>query len=524
MKIIIQLSTLIQVFILVQSGLCQPGNPNPDFGDGGIVKTSFGKWYNHCTSMTLQPDDKILLAGIANRMDTANFALARYSKAGELDKSFSVDGIVITDFGPYAEDAYSVALTPDGKIVLAGCSFNGPVSGWNFIVARYNSDGMLDLSFDEDGKVCSDFSESSDFAYSACIQNDGKIIVAGYIYEIMDFALIRYNTDGSPDNTFGEEGRVITDIDEAFNIARCMVIQPDGKIIAAGSNQYTSEDMDIVLVRYNPDGSIDNTFSVDGKVVTSLGEYTELAKAIALQPDGKILIAGGSDDGTDSDGVLVRYNSDGTLDLSFDEDGIVITDISCTSIYTTSLVIQPDNKIVVAGTADNGTDYDIFLLRYNSDGSLDPTFGDEGIVITDIDNQDNEAVSVALSESGNIIVSGNSSPIPSGYSNTFIASYLSGLNLGIIDFSISDPVLRIYPNPIYDKAELEYELLSEELVSISLFDSRGTLIQSFISKELRSAGKHIESIAIDPSVPAGSYILTINNNSNMRSIHIVKTD
>jgi uncharacterized delta-60 repeat protein len=470
--------------------------------------------------MTLQSDKKIILAGTVNMMDTSNFALARYNATGELDNSFSVDGIVTTDFGPYAEDAYSVALTAGGKIVLAGCSYNGPDFGLDYIIARYNSDGTLDLSFDEDGKVYSDFSESSDIAYSTCVQANGKIIVAGYIYDLMDFALIRYNTDGSPDNTFGEGGRVITDIDGAYNIAYCMIIQPDDKILVAGSNQYTSVDMDIVVVRYNPDGSLDNTFSIDGKVVTSFGEYTDLAKAIALQSDGKILVAGASDDGIDSDVVLVRYHSDGTLDLSFSEDGKVVTDIGCNSVCANALVIQPDKKIVVAGTADNSVDYDILLLRYNPDGSLDPTFGEDGIVITDIDDLNNEVASVALSEEGNIIVCGNSYSGSSDGSDIFIASYLSGLSLGIIDFSNSDHTLWIYPNPVCENAILEYELIKEETISIDLYDLQGKLVQNFISYEKRAAGINQESLNMNTSFPAGTYILSVSYNSGRRVVQI----
>ena len=518
------LSILILIFILSHAGICQPGSLNSEFGENGIINTSFGKWYNYSRSMTLQADGKILLAGLVNMMDTGNFAMARFTSEGNRDNTFSVDGIVISDFGPYVEDAYSVLTTPDGKIVLTGCGFTGTDYQWDFLIARYNSDGTLDQSFSEDGRVYSNLSANSEFAYAACMQEDGKIVAAGYEYETLDFVLMRFNTDGSLDNTFGTEGKLTTDIDDVINTAYCLTIQPDGRIIAAGSTQYTSLNMDITLVRYNPDGSLDNTFSTDGKVVTSFSEYTDVAKAIALQSDGKILVVGGSDEGTDCYVVLARYNSDGTLDLSFDEDGKVITDISCTSICGNALVIQPDNKIVVAGTADNGTDYDIIVLRYNPDGSLDPTFGAEGIVITDIDDMDNEAVAVALTESGNILVSGNSRPGPSEGSTLFIASYLSGLSLGTIDFSIPDNTLLIYPNPLYDNAVLEYELLSVEFISIALFDSKGTMVQSFFSNELRSAGKHIERLVIDTNIPPGNYVLAITNNSNRRSIQIIKSN
>lgn len=287
------LSIVILIVIFFKSGLCQPGSLNSEFGENGIVNTGFGKWYNYCRNMTLQADDKILLVGVVNMMDTANIAMARYTAEGNRDLSFSSDGIVISDFGPYVEDAYSVTLTPDGKIVLVGCGFTGTDYQWDFLVARYNSDGSLDLSFGENGRVYSNLSANSEFAYAACIQEDGKIVAAGYEYETLDFVLMRFNTDGSLDNSFGTGGKLITDIDHVINMAYCLAIQPNGKIIAAGYTQYTSANMDITLVRYNPDGSLDNTFSVDGKVVTSFSDYTDVAKAIALQSDGKILVAGG---------------------------------------------------------------------------------------------------------------------------------------------------------------------------------------------------------------------------------------
>ncbi|MFN6462359.1 MAG: DUF4347 domain-containing protein [Nostoc sp. DedVER02] len=319
--------------------------PDPTFSGDGKVFTDLGFIaIDIGRSVALQSDGKIIVAGDSN----ADFALVRYNTDGSLDTTFSSDGKVTTGFGLLTTDiGYSLAVQPDGKILVAG------TDGTDFALARYNSDGSLDTTFSGDGKVTTDLGLLAvDVAYSTAVQADGKIVVAGVSNG--DFALVRYNSNGSLDTTFSSDGKVSTDfglltIDSIYSLA----VQADGKILVAGQSNG-----DFALARYNSDGSLDTTFSSDGKVTTDFGLLpNEIAYSLAVQADGKILVAGVSN----SDFALVRYNSDGSIDTTFDNDGKVSTDLGLLTLdIAYGLVQQPDGKIIIAGT--DGTDFAV--VRY----------------------------------------------------------------------------------------------------------------------------------------------------------------
>lgn len=316
------------------------GSLDSNFGTGGLVTTDFG---SHATglSLAIEPDGKIVVAGESND----NFALARYNSDGSLDSSFGTGGLVSTDFGD-REIGRSVAIKPDGKIVVAG------VSGDDFAIASYNNDGSLDSSFGSEGRVITDFG-GDETGRSVAIGSDGKIVLVGESGD--DFAIACYSSDGSLDSSFGTEGRVTTDFG-GDEIGRGVAFQLDGKIVVVGES-----DGNFAIARYNRDGSLDSSFGTGGQVITDLGR-NEIGHSIAFQPDGKIVVVGESSGSF----ALVRYNTDGTIDPSFGTDGQVKTDLGFFG-GGTSVALQPDGKIVVVGNS-NGK---FILVRYNSDGSLD---------------------------------------------------------------------------------------------------------------------------------------------------------
>lgn len=333
------------------------------------------------------------------------FTPTALAQDGSLDLSFDSDGKVSTDFGDF-DGGYDVVLQPDGKIIVAGTG----AAGAAFALARYNSNGSLDNTFDGDGKLTTIFGGKGDFGHSVALQSDGKIVLAGYTTILgvrTNFAVVRYNSNGSLDNTFGTGGKA-SDSAGHENSAYAMAIQSDGKIVLAGtSSSYSSSVGDyyrFVLLRYNTNGTLDNTFDGDGRVLCDSGTIRD-AFALAIQTDGKIIIAGT----IDSNFALYRYNSNGSLDNTFGISGKVVTDIASTSLdIIYSLALQSDGKIIAAGTTTNSsTNSDIALIRYNTNGSLDNTFGTAGKVITNIVAFD-EGTSVAVLSNGKIIVAGAS--------------------------------------------------------------------------------------------------------------------
>ncbi|HEX9302837.1 MAG TPA: delta-60 repeat domain-containing protein, partial [Thermoanaerobaculia bacterium] len=259
------------------------------------------------------------------------------------------------------------------------------------------ADGALDLAFGTAGKVITAFGVPAATATSVVLQPDGKIVAAGWLFDEtanIDFALARYNADGSLDNSFGIGGRVRTDFFGLDDVANAVALQADGKIIVAGTAR-VGFDLRIALARYNVDGSLDSTFDLNGKAVTP--DASGIAYGVAIQPDGKILVAG-------SNFVLVRFNVDGSLDTGFGKGGELVI----RGLGATALTLQLDGKIVVAGSIDtkSGTGDDFAVARVNSDGSLDKTFGSGGIVTTDFFGSGDVAWAVTLQPDGRIVVGG----------------------------------------------------------------------------------------------------------------------
>ncbi|PYS98597.1 MAG: hypothetical protein DMF63_15490 [Acidobacteria bacterium] len=380
------------------------GSLDNTFDSDGKVTTSIGTSNDSAYAVALQPNGKIVAAGRSSDGSFLDFAIVRYNPNGSLDPTFDSDGKVTTDFGFWAGNSfYDVAIQIDGKVVAVSYSNNGTSYEFTSAVVRYNPDGSLDTAFDTDGTVT-----ISNFRAAGCaIQSDGKILVSGYSLgsSSTDFALVRYNPDGSPDTSFGGNGRVTTPIGTSGDYAYALAIQSDGKIIAAGTRENGSLS-DIALVRYNPNGSLDTTFDFDGIVTTPGG----IAYAVAIQADGKILAAGRTYDGLSAawDVALVRYNPNGSLDTTFDGDGKVRTPIGMYNDIATAVVIQPDGKIVAAGSSDDGSFWDFALVRYNPNGSLDTTFDSDGKVTTPIGTSTEYANAVALQPDGKIVAAGHS--------------------------------------------------------------------------------------------------------------------
>ncbi|HSH60677.1 MAG TPA: hypothetical protein VK988_13760 [Acidimicrobiales bacterium] len=328
------------------------------------------------TAMAIQPDGKIVVAGSRGGSRTAapNFdiILARYNTNGSLDTSFDLDGRVTTDLG-LDETATGLGVQVLGgvtRLVVVGASAEPTLGRQDFLLVRYNLNGTLDPTFGSGGAVRTNFGPTRAQAARAnalVIQDNGAIVAAGSTGG--DFALARYNADGGLDTAFDGDGKVTTDF-ENVDAAFALAIQAEAnsfKIVAAGTGK---DGGDFALARYNPDGGLDPSFDGDGKLTTDLGSSRDQANGLVVQPDGKLVAAGGNALGGASaaDFALARYNPDGGLDPSFDGDGKVTTDFFGRGDVLRALAIQPDGKLVAAGEANSvGPSFDrtdFALARY----------------------------------------------------------------------------------------------------------------------------------------------------------------
>ncbi len=441
---------LASFFAMPLTSWAQAGSLDLSFDTDGKVITAFGTANEIAHSVAIQSDGKIVAAGWRVNGSTSDFAVARYNTNGSLDNTFDSDGKVTTAIGPANDNAYAVAIQSDGKILAAGWSVNG--ANADFAIVRYNTNGSLDNTFDSDGKVTTPIGSSNDEGAAIAIQADGKILVAGNSnngsYDV--FTVVRYNTNGSLDNTFDLDGKVTTAIGSGPNRAFSIAIQSDGKIVLAGESNNVSSYL-FALARYNPNGSLDNTFDTDGIVTAAILTYNNHANAVAIQNDGKIVVAGFTSNSVsaDYDIALLRFNPNGSLDTAFDTDGKVTTSLGTSLDYGNSVAIQSDGKIVVGGMAW-GIEKDFALVRYNTNGSLDNTFDTDGIVTTPIGNPDDEVTSIALQTDGKIVVVGYSSV---GSNLDFaIARYNNDASVGLNTVKNQSTELVIYPNPFSSSA------------------------------------------------------------------------
>jgi len=382
------------------------GDLDVSFRSGGTVRTDFGGHVDIAYPMALQPDGKIVVAGESGLDANPKFALARYNPDGSPDSSFGGDGKVTTDFTTGEDVAYGVAILADGKIVTAGTS-----GGYaRFALARYNPNGSLDETFGGDGRVTTDFTRGGDYAYGMAIQADGKIVAAGDA-GVTDsdsrFALARYNDDGSLDETFGGDGKVTTDFTSHPDDGLAMTILADGKIVMVGGAGFGAPNEKFALARFNPDGSLDDSFGGDGRVTTDFTPEPDVAFGVAVQSNGKIVVAGGSALGPTNNPkfALARFKVDGTLDPTFGGDGRRTTDFTSGDDDAYSVAIQADGKIVAAGQS-GGRDPKFALARYNSNGSLDASFGGDGKRTTDVTKSYDAIYSLLIQADGKILAAG----------------------------------------------------------------------------------------------------------------------
>ena len=385
------------------------GTLDTTFGAGGKLTTSIGSGNDLGYSVALQGDGKIVVGGASNNNGSPyDFALVRYNANGTLDTGFGSGGKVTTDIGGSADWGYSVAVQGDGKMVLAGVSLNG--SNYDFALVRYNANGALDTSFGSGGKATTDFGGSQEFGYGVAVQGDGKILVAGYSDKSSgnnDFALVRYNANGTLDAGFGSGGKVTTDFG-SDDRCRSLAVQIDGKIVVAG-HAYNGTRWVFALIRYANDGMLDNTFGSGGKVTTGIGSSNDEGHGVTIQADGKIVVAGAAMNGNNWGFALMLYSANGTLDTSFGSGGKVTTDFGSATDGGMSVAVQTDGRILVGGYSDKDSgNYDFALVRYNADGTLDTGFGSSGKVTTAIGSSVDLGYSVAVQGDGRIIVAGQS--------------------------------------------------------------------------------------------------------------------
>ena len=444
------------------------GSLDTSFGNGGKVITSFFTGADIAKSVAIQNDGKIIVAGdCMNTQNKTDFGIIRYNINGSIDTTFGINGKALFDVSNgiplnYNDYVSKVLLTASGKILITGQKNNAL-----FAIIRLNSDGTLDTTYGVNGSTTFSLGGSS-IANSAIMQTDGKVVIVGENSgsSSSDFAIARINADGTLDLDFSNDGKTTVNFG-TYDNAKCVTIDNDGKILVGGSNGSTTA----CMVRLNSDGNIDNTFGTLGKVIFDLPSINgEVFGGINVQPDNKITISGEAG----NDFLLVRYNQNGQIETTFGTNGFYKIDIDNNSEDNfNSMFIQQDGKIILSGETSTGGNYYFTLVRCNVDGTFDTSFSSDGKQLTSFGTNWSMANDVICQSDGKIIAVGN-------YGNYWeydfaIARYLGTNNLNLNEFDKQNS-LTIYPNPV--KNNLQINLIDKNLANskYQILDLNGRVI------------------------------------------------
>jgi uncharacterized delta-60 repeat protein len=351
---------------------------------------------------------------------------------GELDPTFADGGrariSVLDEFGgEIGLQFLAMAQQDDGKLLLAGSAYSPNGDGNysdNLLVLRLNTDGTLDTSFDGDGwatidVVPGEFGGSSDYVFAVVVQPDGKIAVAGETIDNVstfepDMVMARFNADGSRDTTFGNLGVVIHDTGGSFiDRATGIVRQASGNLVIAG-NTDRNGDQDVIFLRFDADGALDTTFGTGGETVVSFGPSSTESVAALAQDSNGALVAVGEGPGGSFQQTLVAYRltADGAPDTGFDTDGLVVVNFGTNQAEGYSLDVRGDNKLVLAGRTWTGSSYLPALAVLNTDGSLDTGFDGDGTITPELnlDSSYDSAFGVIVEPDNKIVFAGGFQP------------------------------------------------------------------------------------------------------------------
>ncbi|HXU32292.1 MAG TPA: hypothetical protein VN851_17130 [Thermoanaerobaculia bacterium] len=428
----------ISTFILLAAGsvalaqaqtgaLAAAGMLDGSFGGGtGLVTTLFNPASpintDYAFDLVVQPDGKLVVAGWASDIsDPADFALARYNPDGSLDSSFGGTGLVRAGFGSFSiEEGFALLREPNGKLVVGGWAASSPLDpSVDFVLMRFLPNGQPDPAFGTGGKVKTNLG-ADDWVLVLARAADGKLLAGGRSGPVgsHNFALARFLPNGALDTTFGTAGKVVTDFSGRDDSIEALVVLPDGRILAAGPSGTgpTGGPFKMALARYTKLGKPDPTFGTSGKTLLSFGQ-SSAATALALLAGGKFLVgggiamSGGVGGAANMDFAVLRFNSNGKLDPTFGTAGRVTTDFAHKFDGVDDLRVLGNGKIVVAGQIDESHpgagDGAMGLARYSANGQLDSTFGTAGRVRTHFPGSVGSSVeAMEIQANGRIVVVG----------------------------------------------------------------------------------------------------------------------
>lgn len=460
------------------------GTFDNSFSSDGLAVSSFPNNIS-CRSTTVwESNSKIIVSGNYQSTDlpqTKGVAIIRYNLDGSSDSSFDSDGMLISNLTLGIVDVRKVFVQSDGKLVVAGTALSGGIGFNRIVVARFNVNGSMDLSFGTNGVVSfANFSVWFEFPIGLFVQSDEKILVSTSANNSRgsdDFLLVRINSNGNFDNSFGANGSILTNISDGYDFAYSIKAHSDGKVVVGGTTYLN--DNKFVIARFNSNGSQDLGFGNSGSIMTGIDiNSNSYTTSIQIQDDGKIIAGGVSKaTATSFDFSLARFNTNGSIDATFGSSGFQTTDADNKENYLNEIKLQSDNKIVAVGSSYLSAELSgVLLARYNSNGSLDNSFGVNGVVKFNVPTYDCYGTSIALQSNGKILITGNS--LKDGKSFVLIARFNVD---GSLDNSFSDDGYNFYSwNEMTANIGKSIKVQSDGKILVTGFSTSDTEVRGFI--------------------------------------------
>lgn len=393
-------AALLATLLAAAPASARTGLLDRDFGRRGLVRTDLAEGADAAAAVALLPDGRLLVAGRATGDAGSDLALVRYLPDGTRDLSFGDGGVVLGDFAG-DDEAQALAIGPEGNIVAVG-STTGADGRREILVARYTADGAPDEGFAERGRLVLRIGDAGARARAVGVGVDGSVVVAGSAVRggRERFCVLRLDPTGRLDPGFGEAGIALVEFEEGWGGAWALAMEQEGDLLVAGT-----VDADLAVARYDAGGRLDPDFGDDGLALVDVDGGRDVARAVAVRPDGRVLVAGTTARTGGSDFALVRLNARGRPDFAFGQAGILRTDLGGVE-SAHALAVLEDGGVVVAGQVKTDAGADLALVGHLADGRLDPGFGRGGRVRTDLQSRADSAAGLVVQPDGRLVVAG----------------------------------------------------------------------------------------------------------------------
>lgn len=511
---------LVLSFLFTNTTSAQEGTLDETFGIGGKISNNFGG-ASAVFDAALQSDGKIIVIGTATPFEkSSKFVIVRYLPNGDLDSSFDRVGAT-TILGQQYFGAGAIAIQPDGKIVVAGTTKNqvNGVSESDIMLIRYNEDGTLDATFDGDGIAIAPL-KNSQSGSAILLQADGKIIVGGTFSlnnpELHTFGLARFNVDGSIDTTYGTNGFVQTP-----NMSRGVLYDikfiDNENVVAVGYNLIISN---FLMAKYDATGKVITSFGSKGNgVIEEKFNQIALLNKCVVSKDNHIYVAGASFNGTKYNAFIDKYDSNGVVDTSFGLNGRIVKEYGNTiASFANDIAIDSKNELIVGLAVGPTSNYDFALESYSLDGVLNTSFGTTGYFSTNFGAGHDYFQKMLIQPDDKIVMIGNKYDQVIARVNNSKKVVLSTDN-----FTVNSTVINVSPNPVNEFPMLNLQLQKATNLSVDLYDAKGILVSSLIKNKFYTEGSTTQALNLSNNLAKGIYFLKVSSDGKLtKTIKIIK--